>query len=87
MTSAITPEVLQRAQDYHTLFTGDVGRRVLRDMAEAYGERTSYVPNDPYATAFREGERHVYLSILTLLALAADPTSVVVVEGALEEET
>ena len=32
-----------------------------------YHSRPSYVPGDPYATAYQEGQRDVYLTILSLM--------------------
>jgi len=45
--------------------TGD-GKKVLKDLRSAYQLRESYSKGDPYETARREGERSVYLRIITM---------------------
>lgn len=61
-------EERQRRADYRLVFASEAGRRVLADLARVcYGERSTYVRGDALETAFREGERQVYLRILSLL--------------------
>lgn len=39
----------------------------LKVLQSLYHERPSFVPGDPYTTAFKEGQRDVYLTILSLI--------------------
>lgn len=58
----------QRRHDYAQVFESDAGKRVLADLARvAHIMRPTYVRNEPYQTAFREGERNVVLRILSTL--------------------
>lgn len=50
-------------QNYKQCFDTDAGKKVLEDLKTAYGDRLSFQP-DPYGTAFKEGQRSVYLRIL-----------------------
>ncbi|HWK44919.1 MAG TPA: hypothetical protein VNT30_09370 [Stellaceae bacterium] len=54
---------------YHRVFETPDGARVLEDMLKGGGmlER-SFVPGDPYATAFNEGRRSVMIDVLRLLS-------------------
>jgi hypothetical protein len=65
--------VMQMAQVYARVFNSPDGRLVLEDFKRSFGDRTSFVAGDVYSTCFKEGSRHVYLSVLDLLALAHDP--------------
>jgi hypothetical protein len=42
-------------------------------MRKSYFDRTSYVPGDPYATAFAEGQRSVVSDILSFLSQSKHP--------------
>ena len=64
--------VYERIMDYHSTFTGGRGGNVLDDLRAQYMRRSSFVPGDPHATAFREGQRDVVLAIEAMLATAAD---------------
>lgn len=48
---------------YREVFNSSPGKVVLEDMQKAWMNRVSHVPNDPYTTAFREGQRSVVLRI------------------------
>lgn len=61
-----------RIKDYHATFSSSSGKRVLEDMKKAYGDGSSFDKN-PYQTAFNEGQRSVYLSILFLIEEASNP--------------
>lgn len=64
----------RRAQDYRAAFTTAAGARVLRDMMRAFHmARPTHVDGDPYASAFKEGQRSVILLILNKLEVANDP--------------
>lgn len=67
-------QVLQRIYDYGTVFTSEAGKRVLDDLRVSFSRRTSHTPNDPYTTAFREGQRDVVLRIERLIEQALDPS-------------
>ncbi len=63
----------RRREDYETVFSSEAGRRVLADlMATFHMGRSSHVPGDSTETAFREGERHVVLHVLDMLANRGD---------------
>ncbi len=64
------PEVVARMRDYKQAFGTQAGRRVLADLRKSFGKRVSFTPNDPYTTAFREGERNVYLKVEAMLKLS-----------------
>ena len=61
-----------RVMDYHATFSAGRGRNVLNDLRAQYQRRSSFVPGDPQATAFREGQRDVVLAIEAMLATAED---------------
>ena len=52
----------QLAKDIRELFSTKTGQRMLANMKVAYGDRSSFC-KDPYETAFREGQRSIYLEI------------------------
>ncbi|HTI86318.1 MAG TPA: hypothetical protein VL966_06920 [Alphaproteobacteria bacterium] len=58
---------------YRNTFAGDDGRRVLNDLARycRFGT-TSFVPGDPYQTAFNEGARDAFLHVIELAGLGAN---------------
>ncbi len=49
---------------YRRVFTGSEGAAVLDDLRKRYGNRRSFVP-DSNSTAFHEGQRDVFLMILS----------------------
>jgi len=63
----------ERVMDYDATFGKGRGVNVLNDLSTQYERRSSFVPGDPYATAFREGQRDVVLAIKTMLTTASDP--------------
>lgn len=66
------PEVVARVRDYRQTFGTQAGRRVLGDLRKSFGKRSSFVPSDPCATAFKEGERNVVLKIETMLNMSEE---------------
>lgn len=60
-------EKTQREQDYLITFSTDAGKRVLEDIRKGFQDKLSHCPGDPYETAYREGRRAVYLSIVSLM--------------------
>jgi len=63
-------KLLEIEQEYSAAFESVSGKKVLEDMRKSFGDRLSYQKGDPYETAFREGQRDVYLRILYLMELA-----------------
>jgi len=63
----------QRKFDYLETFSSGEGKRVLDDLRLSYGDRISFDESHPdgQVTAFREGQRSVYLGILYLMDEAA----------------
>lgn len=56
----------QFEKDVRDLFDCKTGERIMANLKAAYGDRISHGP-DPYETAFREGQRSVYLELLAAL--------------------
>lgn len=55
---------------YQSAFSGDAGRRVLKDMAREYHLGAStIVPGDTHGTYFHEGQRNVLLRIFRILKI------------------
>ena len=52
----------QFSKDVKELFNSKTGERMLANMESAYGNRISFT-RDPYETAYREGQRSIYLEI------------------------
>lgn len=68
---AVTGEELlsptdQLAETYRRTFASGPGADVLEDLRKRFGTRRSFVP-DSNSTAFHEGQRDVYLMILSYL--------------------
>jgi hypothetical protein len=65
------PELSERQRTmiaaYQEAFGTDSGQAVLKDLERSYGRRQSHQSSSAFETAFREGERAVYLRILWLL--------------------
>lgn len=57
----MTPDDL--ARDVHALFSGPLGARVWTALCARWRDRASYVPGDPVETAYREGQRSVFLAL------------------------
>lgn len=66
--------VRQWKLDYQQAFSGDAGRRVLRDLMIRFGMADlSYTKGDPMHTAFQEGQRAVVHHILNVLQIPVEP--------------
>ena len=52
----------QFSKDIKELFSSKTGERILANMKVAYGDRISF-SKDPCETAFKEGQRSIYLEI------------------------
>lgn len=65
-------EIDNIVKDYLSCFSTAGGQRVLEDMKKSYSDRSSHSEN-PYDTAYNEGQRSVYLSILFLIEEAINP--------------
>lgn len=56
------------------IFNGPLGKSALKVLEEDYANRTTFVPGDPYQSAFLEGQRSVILTIHELLNLVEEQT-------------
>jgi len=56
----------QFSKDVRELFSTKTGQRMLANMKTAYGDRISFT-KDPYETAFKEGQRSVYLELENIM--------------------
>jgi len=56
----------QLSKDIKELFSTKTGQRMLANMSTAYGDRISFT-KDPCETAFREGQRSIYLEIKNVM--------------------
>tara|TARA_B110000902_G_scaffold46819_1_gene53051 strand:+ start:163 stop:354 length:192 start_codon:yes stop_codon:yes gene_type:complete len=56
----------QFSKDVKELFGSKTGQRMLANMKAAYGDRISF-SKDPCETAFREGQRSIYLEITNIV--------------------
>ena len=56
----------QFSKDVKELFNSKTGERMLANMESAYGDRISFI-KDPCETAFREGQRSIYLEIKNIM--------------------
>ena len=63
----------ERYRDFRTVFLAEpMGRKVLYEILTwAHMFRPAFVPGDPFATHYRDGERNIGLKILA--ALNAEP--------------
>lgn len=50
------------------------GAVMLSDLVKRFAQRGSFVPDDPHATSYREGQRSVVLSIQRYMTFASLPT-------------
>jgi hypothetical protein len=58
-------DMLHRHEDYVSTFETPQGQRVLRHLMRVSGVTGSnFVAGDPHTTAFKEGQRHIVMSIL-----------------------
>ena len=61
-------QYLRRTKLYKQIFNTPEGQDVLKFLAvEAGAYGMSFVPNDPYSTAFNEGKRQMYSHIIGVL--------------------
>ena len=60
-------DLAQLEEDYLGTFTTDEGKRVYNDLLQAYYHRSSF-DNDPYKTAFQEGQRSVIIRLINLMS-------------------
>jgi len=51
---------------YNITFASKEGETVLADLKSAYYHRSSY-SNNPYETAYREGQRSVLIRVINLM--------------------
>ena len=66
---------VNKTKDYTDIFETETGQRVLADLMETFHmSHSSHVASNPHETAFREGERHVVLHILSKLGKRSDPS-------------
>ena len=56
----------QFSKDIRELFSSKTGERILANMKVAYGDRISFT-KCPYESAYREGQRSIYLEITNIL--------------------
>ena len=56
----------QFSKDVRELFSSKTGERILANMKVAYGDRISF-SKDPCETAFKEGQRSIYLEIKNIV--------------------
>ena len=59
-------EHAELVENYKQCFSTPAGEQVLKDLEAAYGNRISF-SSDPYATAYKEGQRSLFLRILSML--------------------
>jgi|TARA_R100001530_G_scaffold120459_1_gene87725 hypothetical protein len=60
----------ERTADYGFTFNTDQGKRVLKDLYDqCHMAHPTYIKGDSHETAYREGERNVFLRILFILKL------------------
>lgn len=64
----IPEEDLKVIKAYKNLFDSDFGRMVLDDLRVEYCSG-SFVPGDPYYTAYNEGQRSVVLALEAVLSM------------------
>jgi hypothetical protein len=49
---------------YRDVFNSVSGKMVLDDLKKSFNDRTTFVEGDPYASAYNEGKRALYLVLL-----------------------
>ena len=59
-------EHAELVENYKQCFTTPAGEKVLEDLEAAYGNRISF-SSDPYATAYKEGQRSLFLRIKSMI--------------------
>lgn len=58
----------EKSKLYKKVFNSPEGKKVVRDLMECgmiFGQ--THVPNDPYSSAFNEGQRRIVLRLLSFL--------------------
>ncbi len=60
-------QLLRLKQIYYQLFSSPQGQEVMDDLRRRFFYRLSYTPNDPYHTAFREGQRDAISFITNMM--------------------
>jgi len=59
---------------YRRTFNTEDGEKVLSDLKARFSfEATTFVPNDPHQSAFREGQRDAVLLIVRMLSEEGKP--------------
>jgi len=53
--------------EYISLFSGELGRKILNDLIANHCVLSATFSSDPYRTAFNEGQRNVVLRILNMI--------------------
>jgi hypothetical protein len=61
----VAETIKQLKKDYAICFDTLEGKRVFDDIRRSYQTKSSY-SKDPFETAFREGQRSVFLRMLNL---------------------
>ena len=56
----------QFSKDVRELLSSKTGERILANMKVTYGDRISF-SKDPCETAFREGQRSIYLELKNIM--------------------
>jgi len=55
---------INKHERFASVFSGPEGEEVLRDILRmGHALEPTFAPGDPHATSFREGQRHLALSI------------------------
>jgi hypothetical protein len=68
--------------DYKQTFGSPHGQRVLRDLMKRFHiMKSTHVSGDPYETAFREGERHVLVTLMSTLKIDPDKLGEIMKQG------
>lgn len=61
-------KVKTRNTAYKTIFNTPQGKEVLKDLLKfCHFDSPTFMPNDPYTSAFNEGKRRVALRILGIM--------------------
>jgi hypothetical protein len=59
-------EHAELVENYKECFSTPAGEKVLKDLEAAYGNRISF-SSDPYSTAYKEGQRSLFLRIISMI--------------------
>jgi hypothetical protein len=58
-------ELISRHEDFQATFETPQGKRVLKYLMQKSGVvGNNFVAGDPHATSFKEGQRHIVMTIL-----------------------